>query len=57
MSISIAFWVLMLVWLVFGGIVAYNKGVTDSWVVGGSSIVFILLFLLGWAVFGVPIRN
>jgi len=53
MSIGLAFWVIMLVWLVFG--------VWSSWPdlksSGGTGLLFILLVLLGWKVFGPPIHS
>ena len=52
MTLGIAFWVLMLLWLVFGMWSNY-----PSWngpVLGGTLLLFILLALLGWHIF--PIR-
>ena len=53
MSIGLAFWILMLVWLVFG--------VWSNWpnhtAMGGSLLHFLLLALLGWKVFGAPIQG
>jgi hypothetical protein len=56
MSMSLLFWILMLIWLIFGffqhwGVVPGSYGV---W--GHSLLLFILLLLLGWQVFGAPIR-
>jgi hypothetical protein len=52
MSFGLAFWILMLLWLVFG--------VWHLWPnyygVGGSLLLFILLVLLGWKVFGSPLH-
>ena len=52
MSIGLAFWILMLVWLVFG--------LWASWpnhmLVGGNLLMFVLLLLLGWHAFGAPIK-
>ena len=51
MSMGLAYWILMLVWLVFR--------VWQSWpnqtVIGGDLLIFILFVLLGWKVFGPPI--
>ena len=53
MTIGLAFWILMLLWLVFG--------IWQSWpnqyVVGGNLLLFILLLLLGWHDFGAPIHG
>jgi hypothetical protein len=54
MSKGLIFWILMLVWFVFG--------IWGSWpnpnyiVVGGNLMLFILLLLLGWQVFGAPVK-
>lgn len=56
MSTGLAFWILMLVWLAFGLFgVAVSGGAWYSW--GGNLLVFILLVLLGWHVFGAPIHG
>lgn len=53
MSIGMLFWLLMILWLIFG--LYWNR--TDLQggkygVVGGNLLLFVLLFLLGWKVFG-----
>lgn len=55
MTIGLAFWVLMLLWLVFGLWFAprpYNLPF-----VGGNLLLFVLLCLLGWHEFGAPIHG
>lgn len=53
MSIGFLFWLLMVLWLIFGfywhrtEISGGNYGI-----MGGNLLLFILLFLLGWRVFG-----
>lgn len=59
MSLGLAFWILMLLWLVFGlwwnNRAAFASG---NWSpVGGSLLLFLLLLLLGWASFGPPLRG
>jgi len=59
MKIGLLFWILMLVWLLFGlwwqwpagsgGAVAYGP-------VGGSVLLFILVSILGWKTFGPPLQ-
>lgn len=53
MSIGLMFWILMLLWLVFG--------LWTTWpnyhLLGGNLMLFILLLLLGWHAFGPPIRG
>lgn len=56
MSLGLAFWVIMLIWLVFGIIVhVYPGGVYGVW--GGTLLLFVLLLLLGWKVFGAPLHG
>jgi hypothetical protein len=53
MTLGLAYWIIMLVWLVFG--------VWSHWpdlkAGGGNLILFILLLILGWKVFGAPLHN
>ncbi len=53
MSLGLAFWILMLVWLVFG--------VWNTWpnhiLMGGNLLLFVLIGLLGWHAFGPPIHG
>ena len=56
MSLGLAFYVLMLIWLVFGLYFGYSTG-GSPFVIGGNLMLFILLLLLGWQVFGPPIRG
>lgn len=58
MTIGFIFWLLMILWLVFG-IWSFRAGVAAPAYpfVGGSAFMFVLLFLLGWKVFGWPIAG
>jgi len=53
MSRGLLFWVLMLLWLVFGVWAAWPSYV----VLGGGLIVFLLFLLVGWQVFGPPVKG
>jgi hypothetical protein len=57
MSISLAFWILLLLWLVFG--FAQNWGAIPGpyglW--GHSVLLFTLFLLLGWSVYGAPLHG
>ena len=56
MDISLAFWILMLFWLVLGFWANYTPGQPfykwGSW----NLLLFILVGMLGWKVFGRPIH-
>lgn len=53
MTFGLCYWILMLVWLVFG--------LWSTWPIGkgstGTLLLFVLLVLLGWKVFGPPIHS
>ena len=52
MPIGLLFWMLMILWLIFGGIWWRNGA---AWVYGWGGnmlLLFVLLFLLGWNDFG-----
>lgn len=55
MSIGFIFWLLMLLSLVFG--LYMNRAAYGPWVTAGHPLLFILLFLIGWKVFGWPIAG
>jgi hypothetical protein len=53
MSFALCYWILMLIWLVFG---FWSSG----WNVkasGGNLLLFVLLVLVGWKCFGPPIHS
>ncbi len=58
MSVGFVFWLLMIIWLILG-VVWWRKVPPDTSyvVVGGNVLIFILLCLLGWGVFGFPISG
>jgi hypothetical protein len=57
MTLGLCYWILMLVWLVWGVLVhfAYVGGALAA----GANVVllFILFLLLGWQVFGPPLHR
>jgi len=58
MTLSIWFWILMLVWVLFSGWSQYVPGqpyTYRNW--GGSLLLFLLFLLLGWKVFGSPVSG
>jgi len=55
MPLGILFWVLMIIWLVFG----YWSNLPQSppWSrFGGSILIFVLMAIIGWQVFGPAIK-
>lgn len=57
MTLGLAFWIIMLVWLVFG--LAFHFGYLGGpyGFVGSTLLLFILFGLLGWQVFGAPLHR
>ena len=53
MQRSVLFWVLMILWLLFGIVVAYRGGI---WPMGPSFLLWVLLALLGWQVYGPAVK-
>jgi hypothetical protein len=57
MSIGFIFWLLMLLWLVFG-IWSHRGLAPGSWpYAAGNGFAFVLFSLLGWKTFGWPISG
>lgn len=54
MTFGLAYWILMLVWLVFG---VWQTWPNNYKAGGGNLLLFILLVLSGWRVFGPPIHS
>jgi uncharacterized membrane protein YtjA (UPF0391 family) len=54
---GILFWVIMLMWLLFGYFGVTYEGTYRSRILGGWGLVTFLLFLLlGWKTFGPPLQ-
>jgi hypothetical protein len=57
MSLGLCYWILMLIWLVFG-VLQYSGIVYGHWGIAGNAVLlFILFLLLGWKVFGPPLHG
>ena len=53
MSFGLLYWILMLIWLVFG-----MWSIWPNYKLGGGTLLlFILLVLVGWKVFGAPVHS
>ena len=55
MSISLLFWVIMICWLVFGLVTGPKPFNFVGF--GANLLLFILLALLGWGIFGAAIHR
>lgn len=57
MTLGLAYWILMLIWFVFGLLVHFAFVGGQYGVLGGTVLLFVLFVLLGWQVFGPPLRR
>lgn len=57
MTLGLAYWVLMLIWLVFGIVTSFGLLERNWGVPGNIILLFILFVLLGWQVFGPPLHK
>lgn len=58
MTRGILFWILMLLWLIFGFYLNWNVIQGGAYGIAGFNILlFILLGVLGWQVFGSPVKG
>jgi hypothetical protein len=57
MTLGHCYWILMLIWFVFGLAVHFALLAGAYGVVGGTLLLFVLFVLLGWQVFGPPLRR
>ena len=53
MSFSLCYWILMLIWLVGGAVTAWPN-LRASW---PNLVLFLLLLVIGWQVFGAPLHS
>ncbi len=58
MTIGFLFWLLMVLWAIFGvGGVIYDGPYRGRIMFGGNLLLFVLLFLVGWRLFGFIIQG
>ena len=60
MTPALAFWILMLLWLILGLWWSWPTsgiGRVGWFPIGGTVLIFILFLLLGWKVFGPPLHG
>lgn len=55
MSFALVYWILMLLWFVFG-LAPYVGLVHPYTAIASNVLLFILFLLLGWHVFGSPVH-
>lgn len=56
MTLGLAYWILMMIWLVFGLLVHFGV-VGGLWAQGNVLLLFVLFVLLGWQAFGAPLHK
>jgi hypothetical protein len=58
MTLGLVFWILMLIWLIFGLIWNWPGGPAVPYgPIGNTILLFILFLLLGWHAFGPPVHG
>jgi O-antigen ligase len=55
MPIGMAFWVVFLIWVIFG-FWSSRQPNAPPWGLGSHLVIAVLLFLLGWAQFGFVVK-
>ena len=55
MALGLAYWIIMLLWFVLGVYVTW--GIGNHYMTGGNILLFLLFFIIGWKLFGPPIRG
>lgn len=49
------FWIIYVICTLFGGFVGFTTDCNRRWI-GGGVVVFVLVGLLGWGIFGSPLK-
>ena len=58
MSIGLLYWIIYVLAVIFGLLPNWPAGPTPGWrPFGGSLLLYILLFLIGWRTFGFILTN
>lgn len=57
MTLALIFWVLMLIWVVFSAWSHWPGAPGGAPVWGNTVLLFVLFLILGWAIFGAPVRG
>ena len=56
MSAGIWFWIIYVLCVLFGAWVDWPQSPEARWPFGRTLVIFVLLGLLGWGIFGPPIK-
>jgi hypothetical protein len=56
MTLGLCFWIIMLIWLVFGGLVHFGM-IATAYAGVSTLLLFVLFALLGWQAFGAPLHK
>lgn len=57
MPLAYIFWLLMILWAIFGlGYPVYTETPNRRITLGGNLLLFVLIVLLGWQVFGSAVK-
>jgi hypothetical protein len=58
MTLGLCYWILMLIWFVFGLLVHFGPVLTPAYgAVVNVLLLFVLFLILGWQIFGPPLRR
>lgn len=57
MALGLCYWVLMLIWFVFGLLTHFGYVVGPVGFAGNTLLLFVLFLLLGWQTFGAPLHK
>lgn len=57
MSIGLLFWLIFVIAILFGGFANWPKSPEDRFRFGSVGIFAVLIFLLGWRVFGFVVQG
>lgn len=58
MSAALFFWILMILWFFLGAAPYFSESGRANWRGGaGSLLLYVIIFLIGWKVFGWPLHE
>jgi hypothetical protein len=57
MTSAVLFWVLMILWAIFGFWGNYQPTAPPFVRYGGTLLIFVLFAIIGWHVFGAPVHQ